>query len=139
VERIDSINKKNLVDPLPYEVDELVRKMYHHILQDGCVHCRHILSGKKEKEGESQSEGIISSPENGENRAQNVTSEGSEGSEDIGRTLGTHDPITIYRLGKSDTFACQNCKKQGDRWFMGQHECRGNGKAKSRARAKNAG
>ena len=84
-------------------------------------------------------QGIISSPENGENRAQNVTSEGSEGSEDIGRTLGTHDPITIYRLGKSDTFACQNCKKQGDRWFMGQHECRGNGKAKSRARAKNAG
>ncbi|HEY6405334.1 MAG TPA: hypothetical protein VIX38_04585 [Nitrososphaeraceae archaeon] len=43
MERIDSINKKSLVDPLPYEVDELVRKMYNHILKDGCIHCKHIL------------------------------------------------------------------------------------------------
>lgn len=48
---------RSSADPLPYEVDDLVRKMYHHILQDGCVHCKHILGGsKKEKEDESQNE-----------------------------------------------------------------------------------
>jgi hypothetical protein len=36
---------------------------------------------------------------------------------------------SIYRLGHSDRFACHNCKKTGDRWFMGDHEC--NGKKKS--------
>jgi hypothetical protein len=70
----------------------------------------------------------ISSPENGENRAQNGAGEDSEGSEDIIPTLLENDHKTIYRLGHSDEFACPNCKKQGDRWFMEQHECRrGNG------------
>ena len=32
---------------------------------------------------------------------------------------------TIYRLGHSDTFACHNCKKTGDKWFMQTHDCRG--------------
>ena len=44
--------------------------------------------------------------------------------------------IGAYRLGQSDTFACHNCKMRGDKWFMGGHECSGNGKAKSRARTK---
>jgi hypothetical protein len=73
-------------------------------------------------------QGIISSPENGENRAQNRTSEDSEGSEDIVPTLLEHGTSTIYRLGQSDTFACQNCRIRGDKWFMGQHECNGKGK-----------
>jgi hypothetical protein len=83
------------------------------------------------------SPGYISSPENGENRAQNGASEGSEGSEDIYRTFTgptSTTPITpsgpspIYRLGQTDTFACHNCKKQGDKWFMEDHECSGKGR-----------
>lgn len=82
---------------------------------------------------------IISSRKKGENRAQHEVREGREGNEDIYRVSATHDndTTTIYRLGHTDKFACHNCKKQGDRWFMGQHECSGNGKA--RARAKTAG
>jgi hypothetical protein len=63
----------------------------------------------------------ISSPENEDNRAQNATSEGSEGSEDIFHDLSGG----IYRLGHSEWFACQNCNKKGDKWEMGHHECRG--------------
>lgn len=33
--------------------------------------------------------------------------------------------LGIYRLGHSDTFACQNCKIKGDKWFMKEHECNG--------------
>jgi hypothetical protein len=72
----------------------------------------------------------IPSREMGENRAQIGIREGIEGSEDIYRISLEHDAsTTIYRLGQSDTFACQNCKMRGDKWFMGQHEC--NGKKKS--------
>jgi hypothetical protein len=28
---------------------------------------------------------------------------------------------TIYRLGHSDIFACNNCKQRGDKWYMRQH------------------
>lgn len=76
---------------------------------------------------------MLSSPENGENRAQNRTSEGSEGSEDIVSTLLEHKHDTIYRLGQSDTFACPHFRQRGDKWFMGQHECSGNGKGKGKA------
>lgn len=31
----------------------------------------------------------------------------------------------IYRYGKSDTWGCKNCKQNGDRWYMEQHQCRG--------------
>jgi hypothetical protein len=81
---------------------------------------------------------IISSRKKGENRAQNRNREGREGSEDIGPISLEHG-TTIYRLGHSDKFACHNCRQTGDKWFMGQHKCNGNGKAKSRARAKTAG
>jgi hypothetical protein len=30
---------------------------------------------------------------------------------------------TIFRLGRSDTFACHNCKNKGDKWFMQRHNC----------------
>ena len=32
---------------------------------------------------------------------------------------------TIYRLGRSDIFACQYCRLRGDKWEMRQHPCRG--------------
>jgi hypothetical protein len=32
---------------------------------------------------------------------------------------------TIFRLGRSDTFACHNCKNKGDKWFMQTHDCSG--------------
>jgi hypothetical protein len=35
-------------------------------------------------------------------------------------------PSPIYRLGSSDIFACHNCRKRGDKWFMQQHECKEN-------------
>ena len=62
----------------------------------------------------------ISSRKSGENRAQNGNREGREGSEDIG-SISLEHGTTIYRLGHSDKFACHNCKKQGDKWFMGEH------------------
>jgi hypothetical protein len=31
----------------------------------------------------------------------------------------------IYGLGHSDRWACKYCKLKGDRWFMGQHTCKG--------------
>jgi hypothetical protein len=36
--------------------------------------------------------------------------------------------VRIHRLGGTDTFACQNCKMRGDKWFMEQHECSGKGR-----------
>jgi hypothetical protein len=32
---------------------------------------------------------------------------------------------TIYRLGRSDIFACHNCRLRADKWDMQQHPCRG--------------
>ena len=31
----------------------------------------------------------------------------------------------IYRLGHSDTWACELCKLRGDKWFMRKHPCKG--------------
>jgi hypothetical protein len=31
----------------------------------------------------------------------------------------------IYRLGRSDTWACENCKQRGDGHFMKEHLCKG--------------
>jgi hypothetical protein len=31
----------------------------------------------------------------------------------------------IYRLGHSDIFACNNCRKTGDKWYMETHDCSG--------------
>jgi hypothetical protein len=73
---------------------------------------------------------------NPENRAQNEAA-GDIG--DIGGILRTKGAPPIYRLGHSDKFACHNCRIRGDKWDMEQHECRGNGKDKSRARAKTPG
>lgn len=36
------------VDSLALEADELVRRMYNHILKDGCIHCKHILQNNNE-------------------------------------------------------------------------------------------
>lgn len=32
---------------------------------------------------------------------------------------------TIYRLGRSDIFACHDCKQRGDTWYMETHDCSG--------------
>lgn len=29
----------------------------------------------------------------------------------------------IYRIGRTDTFGCENCNNKGDRWFMQEHVC----------------
>jgi hypothetical protein len=31
---------------------------------------------------------------------------------------------SIYRIGRSDNWACRNCRQKGDKWFMQQHLCR---------------
>jgi hypothetical protein len=33
---------------------------------------------------------------------------------------------SIYRLGRTDTWACKNCRQKGDIHFMKQHYCKGN-------------
>jgi hypothetical protein len=76
-------------------------------------------------------------PENGQNRAQNVS--GIDSSDIFPKTIldgkpnvqGSIEeptdkiPNSIYRLGHSDTFACHNCKQRGDKWYMRQHLCKG--------------
>lgn len=31
----------------------------------------------------------------------------------------------IYRIGKTDTWGCNNCNLRDDKWFMQKHPCRG--------------
>jgi hypothetical protein len=66
----------------------------------------------------------ISPEENSQNHAQNSSSGDSGYTGDIIHT----SPPPTYRLGHSDTFACENCNLKGDKWFMGQHICRGQSK-----------
>ena len=35
---------------------------------------------------------------------------------------------TIFRLGHSDIFGCNDCKQRGDRWYMETHDCGGKSK-----------
>ena len=56
------------------------------------------------------------------------STEPSEGSDPSGQvieessTIGQQKvPDSIYRLGRSDTWACHNCSTKGDRWFMIKH------------------
>jgi hypothetical protein len=37
-------------------------------------------------------------------------------------------PKSIYRIAHSDTWACNNCRQKGDKWFVQKHQCRGLGK-----------
>jgi hypothetical protein len=57
-----------------------------------------------------------------QNHAQN---ENSGDSGDTGDIIHTSSRPSIYRLGRSDTWACKNCKLTGDRHFMKVHYCRG--------------
>jgi hypothetical protein len=33
-------------------------------------------------------------------------------------------PLSIHRIGSSDTWGCRYCKQKGDKWFMQQHVCK---------------
>jgi hypothetical protein len=68
----------------------------------------------------------ISPEENSQNHAQNSSSGDTGYTGDILHT--SYSPLSIYRLGSSDTFACENCNLKGDKWFMRQHICRGQSK-----------
>ena len=70
----------------------------------------------------------ISPEENSQNHAQNSSSGDSGYTGDIIHTSPSPSPSTIYRLGHSDTFACEKCNLKSDIWFMGQHICRGQSK-----------
>ena len=69
----------------------------------------------------------ISPAANSQNRAQNSSFGDSGYTGDIIHTSPS-SPSPIYRLGHSDTFACEDCNLKGDIWFMGQHICRGQSK-----------
>ena len=32
---------------------------------------------------------------------------------------------SLYRIGKTDTWACKKCNLRGDKWFMQKHPCKG--------------
>jgi hypothetical protein len=32
---------------------------------------------------------------------------------------------SLYRIGKTDTWACEKCNLRGDKWFMRKHPCKG--------------
>lgn len=34
--------------------------------------------------------------------------------------------VDIYRIGNTDTFACNDCRLKGDKWFMREHDCNNN-------------
>jgi hypothetical protein len=38
------------------------------------------------------------------------------------KTINTNS-ASIYRIGRTDNFACQDCRKRGDKWYMLQHIC----------------
>jgi hypothetical protein len=68
----------------------------------------------------------ISPVANSQNHAQNSSSGDTGYTGDIIHTSSYSLPI--YRLGHSDTFACENCNLKGDIWFMEQHICKGQSK-----------
>jgi hypothetical protein len=68
----------------------------------------------------------ISPAANSQNHAQNHQSGDTGYTGDIIHTSSSSLPI--YRLGHSDTFACEYCNQKGDKWFMGQNVCRGQSK-----------
>ena len=47
------------------------------------------------------------------------------GSDSVSDFLKVAQPKTVYRIGRSDNFACKNCNVRGDRFFMETHSCRG--------------
>lgn len=67
----------------------------------------------------------ISPAANSQNQEQNRSS-GDPGY--TGDIIHTSSPLPIHRLGRSDTFACKDCKLKGDIWFMKQHLCKGQSK-----------
>jgi hypothetical protein len=62
----------------------------------------------------------ISPAANTENHAQNKQSGDNGYTGDI-----LHTSLPIHRLGRSDTWACRDCKQKGDRHFMKVHNCSG--------------
>jgi hypothetical protein len=62
---------------------------------------------------------VISPASSSQNHAQYEPSVDSDYPGDIIHTS------SIYRLGHSDTWACEDCKQKGDKWFMQQHLCSG--------------
>jgi hypothetical protein len=70
----------------------------------------------------------VSPEENSQNQAQNEYSGDTGYTGDILHTSPPAPPTSIHRLGRSDTFACENCNLKGDKWFMRQHICRGQSK-----------
>ena len=45
---------------------------------------------------------------------------------DAGMDLNSEqESRSIFRLGRSDTWACENCKQKGDVHYMREHMCRG--------------
>ncbi len=80
---------------------------------------------------QQQAEGPIAGPKN-----VSQTSQASQTLVESGDASGEHSDNasqasqskscnTIYRLGRSDIFACQYCRLRGDKWEMRQHPCRG--------------
>jgi hypothetical protein len=76
----------------------------------------------------------ISSERLAKNHAQNNTSDDTDdtlptlqGQEASDKNLKESSTMSksIYRLGRSDIWACHNCKQKGDKWFMVKHRCRG--------------
>jgi hypothetical protein len=44
---------------------------------------------------------------------------------DISDPTSEQESRSIFRLGQSDVWACENCKQKGDVHYMREHLCRG--------------
>ena len=59
----------------------------------------------------------------GENQIQSNITDVSNTTSNRQDDLKQNSPM-IFRLGRSDTWACENCKQKGDVHYMREHLCR---------------
>ena len=83
---------------------------------------------------QQQAEGPIAGPKNvsqASQASQTLVESGDasgEHSDNASQASQSKSCNTIYRLGRSDIFACENCRLKGDKWEMRQHPCKGSKK-----------
>jgi len=50
----------------------------------------------------------------------------------IGEAPREENLFSIFAMGNSDRWSCENCKDRGDKWYMLRHTCKHNKKKKDR-------
>jgi hypothetical protein len=119
------IEKKTFSDPV--SVQSSISSIHRYYMQNHAQNSSNISIDADNGIDTNIDTPQISIPKNPEIHAQNGSSINSIGSIDILQENNTEIAIpgSIYRLGHSDTWACNNCRQRGDKWFMQKHDCKG--------------